>query len=230
MTTADTVRAGASGAAQDGDRATATGAPGGAGSPVRTRRRPVLVAMSILFVVVGALLMAWLVTMLGDTQPVVGVRQNVARGEVIEESDLVVLDLAGAPGLDTVPGSRLSTLVGKRAAQDLSAGGVVTPGQVTDEVLPADGESVVGVSLTRGQLPATPLLAGDTVRVVFTPGQQDDVPRAQPQTVTATVVSPGVADDQGQVVVDVSVPQISAARLAAAVATGRVAVVLDSNN
>jgi hypothetical protein len=199
-------------------------------TPPRLRRRPILIALSLVFVAVGALLAAYLVTALADTQPVVAVRADVARGQVIERSDLLVVDISPDPALKTVPGDQLESLVGKFARVDLAAGGLVTSSAVTDQNLPAAGESLVGISLTPAQLPAHPLSPGDNVRIVTTPRQQDDPPTKAPTSVTATVVGTRPVGDQGQVVVNVTVPQSAAAQLAAVAATGRIALILDRAN
>ncbi len=208
-------------------------APGSAQSPVpppaKLRRRPILLAISVLFVVIGALIAAWLVTTIGNTSAVIGIRQDVPRGSVIQRDDLMVVDITPDPSLKTVAAGQLSAEVGKHATQDLSAGSVLTPAQVTDQTLPATGDSLVGVSLSPAQLPSQPLQPGDNVRLVVTPRQQDDPPDQAPRAVSATVVSSSHIGDQGQVVVNVTVPQTSAAQLAAAAATGRLALVLDSS-
>src|ERR1035437_7569192 len=196
-------------------------------SPPKPRRRPILIALCILFVTVGALLAAWLTTVVGHTQPVVAVRVTVARGETITQNDLVVVSISPDPTLKTVPGAELASRVGQHAAFDMPAGGLVTSNSVTNTSIPAAGQSLVGVSLTPAQLPAQPLRSGDNVRVVTTPRQQDDPPSSVPPSVPATVVSTLSAGTNGQVVVDVTVPEADAATLAATAATGRVALVLD---
>jgi hypothetical protein len=216
------------GAAQRGKTTTQTPESGERiPSPPKTRRRPILIALCILFVTVGALLAGWLTTVVGHTQPVVAVRVTVARGETITQNDLVVVSISPDPSLKTVPGADLPSLVGQRAAFDLPAGGLVTNNSVTNASIPAAGQSLVGVSLTPAQLPAQPLRSGDKVRVVTTPRQQDDPPSSVPPAVSATVVSTRSVGDNGQVVVDVTVPAVDAATLAATAATGRVALILD---
>jgi hypothetical protein len=84
------------------------------------------------------------------------------------------------------------------------------------------------VALTSAQLPARPLAPGDRVRIVQTPRPQEDPPAEEPSSVAATVVGVREIPDTGQSVVDVTVPAGDAARLAALVATGRVAIVVDS--
>ena len=88
--------------------------------------------------------------------------------------------------------------------------------------------SIVGVGLSSAQLPGEPLLVGDRVRVVATPGVSGEVTAGEPVTIAATVVGVRVNDENGQSVVSVQVPQGDAAELAARAATGNVALVLDS--
>lgn len=205
------------------------GKPGeGFASPPKLRRKPVVVAAAIIVIALGALLAAYLTTVVGNTRPVVAVRNDIARGETISQADLVVVQITPDPALKTVPSSELASLVGKHASVDLPAGGLVTTNAVTDAPIPAAGQSLVGAALTPAQLPAEPLLPGEKVRIVNTPRQQDDPPTGQPGSVPAIVVGTHPIGDQGQVVVDVTVPQNVAGKLAAAIATGRVALVVDS--
>lgn len=207
-----------------------TGKPGeGLASPPKLRRKPALVAAAVVVIAVGALLAAYLTTVVGNTRPVIAVRNDIARGATISQADLVVVQITPDPALKTVPSSALESLVGKRVSVDLPAGGLVTTNAVTDTPIPAAGQSLVGVALTPAQLPAEPLLPGQTVRIINTPRQQDDPPKDQPGFVPATVVGTHPIGDQGQVVVDVTVPQDVAGKLAASIATGRVALVLDGN-
>lgn len=197
-------------------------------TPPRLRRRPALVAMAVILVAVGALLAAWLATSIGNTRSVVAVRTDIARGHMIAREDLLVVDITPDPALKTVPASRIDTIIGRYARFDMAAGGLVTSTAVTDKTVPVAGQSLVGLSLTPAQLPARPLQPGDTVRIVTTPRQQDDPPTTPPASVPATVVDTHPVGDQGQVVVDVTVPKANAAELAATAATGRIALVLDS--
>ena len=87
---------------------------------------------------------------------------------------------------------------------------------------------MVGVGLPAAQMPGEPLLAGDRVRIVATPGDQGEIGDSPPTTIAATVVGVRVNDGNGQNVVSVLVPEGDAAELAARAATGRVALVLDS--
>lgn len=196
--------------------------------PVKLRRRPVLVAAGAAATVLGALLGVWAWTATTSTREVVAVRAAVARGEVIERADLMTVQVGVDPALRPLPAGDLPGLVGQRAAVDLEAGGLVTSEAVGMDVLPPDGMSVVGVSLPDALLPGEPLLPGDAVRVVATPGQQGEVAAGTQWTLSAEVVGVRPDVETGQTLVSVMVSFDEAPELAARAASGRVVVVLDS--
>lgn len=196
--------------------------------PPRTRRRPGLLAAGVALVALGALGAAYLTQVVGSTVPVVAVVQAVPAGEVIDRTDLAVANVAADPALSPVAAGRLESFVGQRAAVDLSAGSLLTEQAVTDKVVPAAGRSLVGVALTAAQLPAAVLQPGDRVRVVDTPTAQGVPPSTTPATIPGEVASVVGPDDTGLTVVNLIVTDERAADLAARVATGRVALVIDS--
>lgn len=213
----------------NGVEATAVRAGTGIVAPApRLRRRPALVAASIVAISAGALLAAFAWTATSTTQSVLAVRSAVERGAVIGQDDVMTVQVSADPALAPVPASQASTVVGQRAATDLAAGTLLTREQVSDKVLPAAGMSIVGVGLPSAQMPGEPLLVGDRVRVVATPGASGEVTAGEPVTIAATVVGVRVNDENGQSVVSVQVRQGDAAELAARAATGNVALVLDS--
>ena len=195
---------------------------------VRTRRRPGVLAAGVALVAVGALGAAYLAQVVGQTVPVVAVARDVAAGEVIERADLTIADVSSDPALSPIAGSELPGLVGQRAAVALTAGSLLTEAAVTDQVLPSAGQSLVGVALTAAQLPAEPLRAGDHVRIIDTPVSQGEPPATTPDSIAGQVVSVSGPDQAGLIVVNVTLPSGRAADLAARVATGRIALVLDS--
>lgn len=213
---------------------TATGPPPQAGSgpgpvapPPKLRRRPALVGAAVVLICLGGLLGAWAWTSTTSTQEVLVVRTDIPRGAVIEAGDLARARVNPDPALDPVPAGRLEQVVGRRAALDLAAGGLLTPAAVSDAVVPAEGMSVVGVALVPGQAPGLALQAGDRVRVVLTPGIEGE-PDGSPAFTVAEVAAVHLVPETGQTVVDVLVPAADATVLAARVATGNVALVLDS--
>ena len=195
--------------------------------PGKLRRRPLMALAWVALVLLGAALgvVVWMGS--SASSEVVAVRVAVDRGELITAEDLMVVRVSVDPAVQVVPSSRLDGLVGQRAASDLSAGTLLNPAQIQPDVLPATGQSVVGIALAVGQLPAEPLRSGDRVRLVQTPSEQAEV-TTNPVTIDATVQSVTNSADGQQVDVDVVVPSAKAAEVAARAATGRVAVVLDS--
>jgi SAF domain len=198
------------------------------GPAPKLRRRPALIVASGVAISAGALLAGFAWTATSTTQSVLAVRSAVERGAVIAQDDVMTVQVSADPALTPLPASQASAVVGQRAATDLAAGTLLTREQVSDTVLPAAGMSIVGVGLPSAQLPGEPLLVGDRVRVVATPGASGEVTSGEPVTIAATVVGVRVNDENGQSVVSVQVPQGEAAGLAARAATGNVALVLDS--
>ena len=194
----------------------------------KLRRRPALIAASVAAICLGGLLAAFAWTATSNTQSVLAMRVAVERGAVIGPDDVMTVQVSTDPALRPVPASEASTVVGQRAATDIAAGTLVTLEQVSDTVLPAVGMSIVGVGLPASQMPGEPLLVGDSVRVVATPGQSGEVTAGEQVTIAATVVGVRVNNENGQNVVSVQVPEQDAAELAARAATGNVALVLDS--
>lgn len=198
-------------------------------SPPKLRRRPLMVLAGVVLVATGALVTVWAWLATTDTSEVVAVRETVMRGEVIDQQDLMTVQVGTDPALRTVPGTDLQRLVGQRAARDMAAGSLLTPEAVTDQVVPAEGRSVVGLALSPALMPGEPLQVGDTVRVVGTAGGQGDPGTVGDEvTFPAEVVGVAAATQTGQTVVSVHVQAEQAPTVASWAASGRVALVLDS--
>ena len=196
--------------------------------PPRLRRRPSLVVASVLLVVLGALASAWAYSSLGNTQEVLAIRTDVARGQLITAESLQVVRIGVDPALRTVPAGQAGSLVGTRAAVDLKAGQLLVPGAVTSEVVPGQGKAAVGLALTAAQMPSEPLVVGDKVRVVSTPGAQGDIGTTAPTVFSGVVITVSDRGPDGTTAVTVEVDADKAPELAARSASGKVALVLDS--
>ena len=140
----------------------------------------------------------------------------------------MVVQVNPDPALRTVPGDRLASFVGQRAGLDLSAGTLLSPDAVAEEVIPGAGQSVVGLALLPGSLPGEPLQVGDRVRVVLTAGQGDPAAMSDPVEIPAEVAGVSVSET-GQAIVSVVLDEARAGEAATWAAAGRVAVVLDSS-
>ncbi len=194
----------------------------------KQRRRPLLFALCAVLVAAGALGAAFAYTSLNDTQEVLVVSRDITRGDVIEAGDISVVRVSVDPALTPISGDQRSSIEGSRAAVDLWAGTLLSEQQVAETLVPGEGESLVGISLTPAQMPSEPLYSGDSVRIVTTPGNQGEIGDEEPVTIDATVVGVSRVAETGETVVNVSVPVGDSADLAARAATGRVALVLDA--
>jgi hypothetical protein len=147
---------------------------------------------------------------------------------VIEADDLARVRVSADPALSPVAAAELDNIVGQRAALDIAEGSMLTAESATSDLVPESGMSVVGVALAPEQAPGLSLQAGDSVRVVQTPAQGEDPPPGPPQFSEAEVVGVHVVEATGQTVVDLLVRHEEATDLAARIASGNVALVLDS--
>lgn len=191
----------------------------------KLQRSPLLIVLGLLVLAAGGVLgwFMWVTT--STASEVVAAKVDVQRGELITAEDLTTVRVTLDPSLRTVPGANLGTLVGRRAATDLTAGTLISPSQVSDGLLPPHGMSVVAVPVPAGLVPTVPIHAGDTVRLVQTPEPAGSV-TGKPLTITAEVVA--VIEGEQDTIVNVLVPAGTASGLAELAATGRVALVLDS--
>ena len=223
--------------------ASATGRSGSAAGPagpvplretaVRPRRRRGLWVAGVALVATSGVAAAVLVGRAGNRVEVLAVARAVPVGQMISEADMAVARVAADPALHPVPVSRRAEIVGRPAAVELRPGTLLTDQEVTDAVIPAAGEQVVGVAARPGQLPARGVQPGNRVLVVPVPGDpirggtpttEDAGPVGEP--VPARVVQVGPGDADGAVTVDLVVGQTVGPRLAALASTGRVALVL----
>ncbi|MDR1808766.1 MAG: SAF domain-containing protein [Propionibacteriaceae bacterium] len=197
--------------------------------PPKLRRRPLLVALGVLLIVVSALVAWYVVGLVKDTVQVVAALNPIPRGTVIAQADLTTVEIRPDPLLHTVPAAGLDGLVGQRAAADIPAGVIVAPEAVTADLLPAAGQAIVGVALTASQRPATPPRHGQPITLVSTPRANEDTALAtEPTEIAAIVVAITEYPEQNLTVLDVTVPKSDAAAVAALVATGRVAAYWDA--
>lgn len=199
-------------------------------APVKVRRRPAFMIASVVSLLLGGLLGAFLWVAATTTVEVVVARSTIERGRLISAADLTTVRIGVDPAVRVVPSTELPALVGKRAVLDIAAGTPLTSAQFADQVVPGEGQTVVGLSLGPGFLPSIPLKAGDMVRVVqpavTLPGQQAGLPN----TIPASVVGVSKSADGRATLVDVAVATDAAPGLAAETSSGKIVLVLDSRN
>lgn len=203
----------------------ATPDPGGE-SPVKVRRRPIVLAAGIVSVVLSLLLGVYLVNGLRETEQALVTRVDLQPGQTILETDLETATINADSGLDVVTDP--AEVVGKQASGPLAAGTLLNPGSAALQVLPPKGQSIVAVAVPFTRRPVEPLQRGDSVRVVDTPRDQSDPPTQGPIATKGQVVAVEDHPDQGVTVVDLLVPSGEANWVAARAATNRVAIIKDA--
>lgn len=164
-----------------------------------------------------------------DRVPALALANPVARGEVIEASDLRVVQLS-ADSVAYLGQGDAQVLIGRPAAADLPAGALLTPASVDAEVTLGPGEGVVGLALDPGQFPASALVPGDMVNVVAAGDAAPAASAANPVLVSGALIY-AVEDigSQGKRFVSVKLAVADANRVAAAAERGPVRLVLVGN-
>lgn len=197
-------------------------------TPIRQRRRPAFIALGVALIVVCALGAFWLVDRLSTTTQVVVAASDVPQGQTLTAEDLTIADVSVPDGVATIPAGELNTLVGQRAVGPLEEGAMLTPGDVSPAAFPAAGSAVVGIRVSAGQIPSNDVDPGDPIQIIGTPREGDDPPSGDAPVVTGTVQNISSPATDGTVVVDVLVSTDQSATLAALSATGRISVILVS--
>ncbi|GGA67819.1 hypothetical protein GCM10011490_17990 [Pseudoclavibacter endophyticus] len=198
-------------------------------SPTRQRRRPLLIAVGVVLVLVAALTSYVTFSNLSTSVTVVVAAADLAKGDVIEATDLGSIEIVGGQHTNAIPAADAATLIGQHAAVDLPAGSLLTTGTVQGSLPVEPGTSIVGVAVAVGQVPSSGVRAGDRIRLVSTPVAQGEPPVEAPLTIDAVVFATRTDDRTGALVVDVVVPTGVAADVAARAATGRISIVLDGS-
>lgn len=203
----------------------ATPDPGGE-SPVKVRRRPIVLAAGIVTVVLSLLLGVYLVNGLRETEQALVTRVDLQPGQTILDTDLETATINADSGLDVLTDP--ADVVGMQASGPLAAGTLLSPGSAALQVLPPAGQSIVAVAVPFTRRPVELLQRGDSVRVVDTPRDQSDPPTQGPIATKGQVVAVEDHPDQGVTVVDLLVPSGEANWVAARAATNRVAIIKDA--
>ncbi|WP_225440082.1 hypothetical protein [Amycolatopsis eburnea] len=154
---------------------------------------------------------------LGDRESVIALARAVAVGQLLEVQDLKQVSMAVDSGMDVLPASAASTVVGRPVAFSLPVGSLVTRSVLGVPQIPASGKGVAAVGLKPGQFPPD-LAPGTTVAVLATPGQSPAVgtPLGQTSSWTAVVTAVAARETEQITVVSLQLPESDARALASA--------------
>lgn len=195
---------------------------------LRARRSPRLIALGVLLACLGGLGAVLVQSQTSSTQSVVLMAHSVARGDVVERSDVTVVTIGTAPGVRTVPAAHIAEMIGQTALVDLPEGTLPGPNAVGTLNLPKGGVEV-GLKVASGRLPLSDLPIGTAVQLVMVPA--DGAAASQARSVDAVVVAaPREVAEGGAWTLDVSVPAESAADVAVQSAREQLVVVRKGGN
>lgn len=195
--------------------------------PLRSRRRTGLMLGGVALIAGCGLLSALLYLGVDDREEVLALARDVPYGQQLTSQDLVAVRVALDPAVHAVPADSLTDVIGTPVSADLHQGQLLPPAGLHTDASPANGRQLVAVPLRATQFPVRGLSSGDLVDIVSTPAAGGEAPSAPPPVIKARVVRVGEADLDGTRVVDVEVAATDGAALAARVATGNIAVVVN---
>ena len=119
-----------------GPRTTAPEAATPLTPPPKLRKRPGLVVAAVVITALGCLLGAWAWSATTSTEEVLAAKNTIHRGDVIKADDLQRIRISGDPALEPLPASAYDEIIGRRAALDISAGGLMTTDSTSRPPMP----------------------------------------------------------------------------------------------
>jgi hypothetical protein len=188
----------------------------------RPRRNLRWIAAGVLAVSLGALGAALLYADISNSVSVVSVIRTVYRDQVITEADLGITSAVPATGLDMVPSEQLPAIVGRTAQFDLTQGTLLSPRSFGDPVT-EPGHVRLGLRLAAGRIPAAPLPPG--ARVLLVPVGRDGSDPPSGASVVGRVATAASTLPDGAALVDVSIAEAEAERVARLAAADQVVLV-----
>jgi hypothetical protein len=222
--------------------------PAGRRMPSAPReRKPLLVVLALLLIVVGAGAAGLLVTRMSHRVAAVEISQTIPQGQQIATADLAEVQIASDSGISYVPWSDTSIVIKDFAAEDIPKGTLLTASMVSATNTLANGRNVLGLALKDGQMPAN-LQVGNSVEIYSTAtqanscqaqqgGAQNQAGGAAGQTGgsvlagTATVTAIGSSKSgTGVTDVEVAVNPDVAGVVACNASNGTVAIAMTSGN
>ena len=194
------------------------------------RRNPKWIALGIVALCLGGLLSYMIYARVASETAVVAAAQTVYRGETIEQADLTTITLRAGSLPQTLPATRLTDLVGKRAAYDLVEGSVIPATAVVDQAVPAEGRAIVGLKLGPGRAPSNLLLPSSPVRLVAMPAAADSstTDELAGNIFIGRMIDQSPGADGTSILVNVDVEAGAAPTIATLAAQDRIAIVRDA--
>lgn len=154
------------------------------------RRRPTWTILGVVLVGLAGLTGGWLFTVSNQRVSVLVAARDLQPGDVVQGTDLRVVEVGSAGALRAVRPSQQTLIVGRTVRGPLPAGTVLNTGLFADrdQVVPA-GHAVVGAALDAGAAPTGTMRVGDRVTLLAA-ARTTGAPATGPAP-TATVLGAG---------------------------------------
>ena len=203
--------------------------PAGRAPGAGRRRQAPLVVVGVLLVLGGALAFADASVHLGSRQEVLVVTQPLAAGQVLTSGDLGAAKVSTGSGLQAIPLTQESTVLGRSVAVPLVAGALLTNSEVGSTAPVASGSDVVAVGLKAGAFPPD-LAPGDRVQVVPVSSSASGIgtgtaTSGSPVSATVVAVEPASANSGSPTVFSLLVSKGDADEVASLAAAGEASLV-----
>src|SRR5579884_3616219 len=156
-------------------------------APARSRRRPRLLAGSLVLLTACTALFVSAYLRAGHEVEVLAVARAVPQGADVTAEDLMVVRISPSGGLDPVPASSEASVIGHPVSVPLVPGTLLTESELTSAPGIAPDEAIVGVALKPGQMPAGGVSPGERVDVILTGSPGTPEAGASPPGLSATV-------------------------------------------
>jgi hypothetical protein len=196
------------------------------------RRRPGMIALAVALVGAGILASTAVYSATNHRVPVLVAQASVPAGALITARDIGTASVSVGAGVQVIPASQMSQVVGQVAGTTLHPGMLLTAAELAMQRSPAPGQVLVPLPVRPSALPASGMRPGDQVLVVATPGAQGQAGSASAAPAMSVPVAGVVeavtttANADGFGVVDVLVPAKNGPDLAAQASTGQFAIIV----
>jgi hypothetical protein len=196
------------------------------------RRRPGMVALAVALVGAGILASISVYAATNSRVPVVVITANVSAGARIPPGAVGTAEVSVSSGVQLIPASQLSQVVGQVAGSDLHPGMLLTASELTTQQPPGPDQELVPLPVKPAIIPASGLAVGDRVLIAATPGAEGQTGASN---ATPALSSPAVGvveavnltpDSDGYDVVDVLVARSIGESVAAQASTGQIAIIV----
>jgi SAF domain len=191
-----------------------------------SRRRIGRAAIGIAAAMLGCWAFASMYLSAGHRTNALVLARTVSRFEIIKRDDLRTVKISSDTEAANIAASRMNEIIGRTAADDLSAGSLLAEGQLlpTGEQLLKPDEAVVGVLLAGGDTQVGVRKGSKVVLVIRTPQATGTATTSE---VTGWVYSAATESTSSRErAVEVVVPRGQAAEVSAAGADKRVTIVM----